>query len=51
MVEDATKDDRFSCNPLVTGGTVGFYYGVPLSVQRGDRWVHARSTYMVHVSV
>jgi len=46
LVEDATKDDRFSSNPLVTGGTVGFYYGLPISVQIGDRCVYFGALYV-----
>lgn len=34
LIEDATKDPRFSDNPLVTSETgVRFYYGVPLVTQ------------------
>lgn len=35
VVPDATDDPRFADNPLVTGGVVGFYAGVPILTSRG----------------
>lgn len=37
LIENAHDDPRFRDNPLVTDGTVGFYYGVPLEVHHQDK--------------
>jgi signal transduction histidine kinase len=37
-IEDATKDDRFHDNPLVTGDpNIKFYAGIPLITQKGHK--------------
>eukprot|EP00802_Teleaulax_amphioxeia_P019760 Tamp_20006.p1 GENE.Tamp_20006~~Tamp_20006.p1 ORF type:complete len:185 (+),score=14.18 Tamp_20006:26-556(+) len=41
LIENAHDDPRFRDNPLVTDGTVGFYYGVPLEVHHQDKCVFA----------
>jgi phosphoribosyl 1,2-cyclic phosphodiesterase/CheY-like chemotaxis protein len=44
LIQDATKDDRFADNPLVTGGIVRFYAGIPLAVTGRDRRKHRIGT-------
>mmetsp|Transcript_5577 Transcript_5577/g.15689 ORF Transcript_5577/g.15689 Transcript_5577/m.15689 type:complete len:714 (+) Transcript_5577:325-2466(+) len=44
LIQDATKDDRFADNPLVTGGLVRFYAGIPLSITGKDRRKHRIGT-------
>lgn len=44
LIQDATKDDRFADNPLVTGGVVRFYAGIPLAITGRDRLKHRIGT-------
>mmetsp|Transcript_25134 Transcript_25134/g.54860 ORF Transcript_25134/g.54860 Transcript_25134/m.54860 type:complete len:784 (+) Transcript_25134:300-2651(+) len=44
IIQDATKDDRFADNPLVTGGVVRFYAGMPLSIMGSDNLKHRIGT-------
>ena len=44
LIQDATRDDRFADNPLVAGGLVKFYAGIPLSITGKDRRKHRIGT-------
>ena len=44
LIQDATRDDRFADNPLVAGGLVKFYAGIPLSMTGKDRRKHRIGT-------
>ena len=41
IVQDATVDERFADNPLVTGDpNIAFYAGIPLVTEAGFHWGH-----------